>query len=82
MKITVLDFTCNSVDIITVDEAWLDNDLREALPEWYDDEEWEAKDESERIELFLFEYCDYSDSNIQYMIDCSEIRNRTPKDYA
>ena len=63
MKITVLDFSCNSVDIITVDE------------------EWDATDESERIELFLFEYCDYSDSNIQYMVDCSEVRYRTPKDY-
>lgn len=81
MKITVLDFCQSAVDIITVDEKWLNNDLREALPEWYEDDEWAEKDESERIELFLFEYCGYSDSNIQYMVDCSEIRNRTPKDY-
>lgn len=47
MKITVLDFSCNSVDIITVDDEWLNNDLRESLPEWYDDEEWDATDESE-----------------------------------
>ena len=81
MKITVLDFNTTTVDIITVNENCLDNGLREALPEWYDDEEWESKDESERIERFLFDYCGYSDSSIQYMVDCSEIRNRTPNDY-
>lgn len=81
MKIAVLDFNTTTVDIITVDENWLNNDLRNALPEWYEDDEWAAKDESDRIELFLFEYCGYPDSNIQYMVDCSEIRNLTPKDY-
>lgn len=81
MKITVLDFSQSTVDIITVDDKWLNNDLREALPEWYEDDEWVAMDKDERIELFLFEYCGYSNSYIHYMIDCSEIRNRTPKDY-
>lgn len=80
MKITVLDFNSNSVDIINVDEKWLRNDLRDSLSEWYDDEEWAEKDESDLIELFLFDYCNYSGSAV-YMADCSQIQYLTPKDF-
>ena len=81
MKIAILDFSCSSLDTITVSEDWLNNDLREELSEIYEDEEWEAMDDDERLQLFLFEYCNYSDSNIQYMVDYTENRNMTPKDF-
>lgn len=81
MKIAVLDFECSRVDIVTVDEKWLRNDLRDALPEWYDDDEWADKDESELIDLFLCDYCGYSSGEIYYMVDFSQVRYTTPKDY-
>jgi len=38
MKIAVLDFNTNSVDVISVDDEWLENDLRNELSEWYEDD--------------------------------------------
>lgn len=80
MKIAILDFLCSSLDVVTVTEEWLANDLRENLSVQYDDEEWNRMDDEERLELFLFDYCNYS-SNIQYMVDFTENRNMTPEDF-
>lgn len=80
MKIAILDFSCSSLDVVTVTEEWLANDLRENLSVQYDDEEWDRMDDEERLELFLFDYCNYS-SNIQYMVDFTENRNMTPADF-
>ncbi len=33
MQIAVLDFNTNTVDVISVDDEWLENDLRDELPE-------------------------------------------------
>ena len=81
MKIAVLDFRSASLDIIKVDEEWLQSDLRNALPEWYDDDEWAQFDESDLIQLFLYEYCNYSASNIEYMADLTEVNKLTPNDF-
>lgn len=80
MKIAILDFSCSSFDVVTVSEEWLANDLRNELSMQYEDEEWEQMDETERLELFLYDYCNYS-FNIQYMVDFTENRNMTPKDF-
>lgn len=81
MKIAILDFNANTVDLITVDDNWIDNDLREELPEWYDDEEWHTKSKDDKIEHFIFEYCGYSADNIQYMVDYEKVEVLTPKDF-
>lgn len=81
MKIAILDFNTNTTDIITVDDEWLENDLRDALPEWYEDEEWAEIDKDEKLNLFIFEYCGYSDGNIEYMVDCDKVQYLTPKDF-
>lgn len=80
MKIAILDFSCSTLDVVTVTEEWLRNDLRDNLDEQFEDEEWERMDDDELLDLFLYDYCNYS-SNIQYMVDFTEYRNMTPKDF-
>lgn len=82
MKIAVLDFSTNTVDIITVEQKWLEKDLREALPEWYTDEAWKdvCENEDELIDHFLFTYCNYNPDNIQYMVNFKEVTYFTPKE--
>lgn len=81
MKIVVLDYTTTSVKIIDVEEKWLEEDLRIALPLEYTDQEWKGiiEDEVELIELFLFSYCNYDLDNIYYMAGVSEIDYYKPK---
>lgn len=81
MKIAVLDFNTNTVDVISVDDEWLENDLRDELSEWYEDEEWAKVDKDEKLNLFLFDYCGYSDGSIEYMCDYEKVQYLTPKDF-
>lgn len=81
MIITVLDFGRDAVDIITVSEEWLQTKLRNELQEWYDDEEWNGFQIDELIDLFLYEYCNYPQNNIQYIANSTTINYRTPKSY-
>lgn len=84
MKIAVLDYSINSVEIIDVEEKWLESDLRKALPENFTDEEWEdiCNDEDELIKLFLFSYCNYDSDSIYYLAECEEVNYYTPKDFS
>lgn len=81
MKIAVLDFHTSTVDLITVDDDWLENDLQVELSVWYDEEEWLGMSKEDKIEMFIFDYCGYSPSNIHYMVDYTQVLNLTPKDF-
>lgn len=69
MKITVLDFSNNSVDIISTTQEFID---AFALS-YYESEETEREDfdltDDFKIELFLSDHCQYCMDNCQWIVD-------------
>lgn len=79
MKIVVFNEYDCTVDTITVDEDWIESDMRDELVEWYDDEEWAAMPFQSKVDLFIFQFCKYHET-AQYMID-PEKRNFKVTDF-
>ena len=74
MKIAILDYSVGSIDIIEIDENWLDTGLRNALTEKFTDEQWDTIDDDDRVKLFLYDICRYREEDIYYMFGCTETR--------
>ena len=60
---------------------WTTNGLKTTSETNCPNDEWAKVDKDEKLTLFLFDYCGYSDGNIEYMCDYEKVQYLTPKDF-
>lgn len=76
-----MDFNIGEVDIIKVDLDWVRGEMYDEIDTDLSPTEWEALDDSEKLEHFLWYWCQYSPDNIQYIVNPSKINQLTYKDF-